>query len=424
MKHRRLPIAVSVISLLLALTLISSVSADVTPPEVSVTLPPGGSTTVVKSVHVPPVPPMVDVVFALDVSFSMDEELDLVKAHVTNIIDALAALSGVDLQVGVVSHVDYPGQYSACGYSGTYGDDGDWAFLVEEPVTSDFAAVDAATQALTLGHGKDGPQNYARVMWESAQADSGIGYRDEAFKVLVFFLDNLPHDCDINQGVPGMSGTYSTGVDPGRNEVVDGYLGAGGDDIDFQDHALADMITNNVRQITMFSGGDWNMDYWEHWSGLTGGSAVQLSSSGEPPPGTDLPTVIVEAVEEAAMTPVVVTPVPTGCGLIDITFDPPQSGPAVGCEVVVFQETISVPEEMELGEYCCQVEFWADGALIGVQDVCVRVVEEAVGGVIIPTDKVGLMTPWIVGMGALIVVVGLSLAAYHRRYGGERARHG
>ena len=415
MKHRRLPIAVSVISLLLALTLISSVSADVTPPEVSVTLPPGGSTTVVKSVHVPSVPPVVDVVFALDVSFSMDEELDLMKTHVTDIINGLAALSGVDLQVGLVSHVDYPGQYNYCGYSGTYGKSTDWAFRVDEPVTSDFAAVDAAAQALTVGHGSDAPQNYARVMWESAQTDSGIGYRDEAFKVLVFFLDNLPHDCNINEGVPGMSGTYSTGIDPGRNEVVDGYLGAGGDDLDFQDHALADMISNNVRQITMFSGGDWNMDYWEHWSGLTGGNVVQLSSSGEPPPGTDLPTVIVEAVEEAAMTPVVVTPVPTGCGLIDITFDPPQSDPAVGCEVVVFQETITVPEEMEPGEYCCQVEFWADGALIGVQEVCVNAIEESVGGTIIPTDKFGLLTPWIVAVGALIVAAGVSLGIWSRR---------
>jgi len=415
MKHRRLRIAVFVISLLVALTLVSSVGADVTPPEVSVTLPPGGSKTIVKSVHVPAIPPAVDVVFALDLSGSMDEELDLVKAHITDIIDALAALSGVDLEVGLVSHVDYPGQYNSCGYSGTYGEAPDWAFRVDEPVTSDFASVNATAQGLTLGWGVDGPQNYARVMWESAQADSGIGYRDEAFKVLVFFLDNLPHDCDVNEGVPGTSGSLSNGIDPGRNEVVDGYLGAGGDDIDLQDHAIADMISNNVRQITMFSGDELEMDYWEHWSGLTGGSAVQLDWSGEPPPGTALPTVIVEAVEEAAMTPVVVTPVPTGCGLIDITFDPPQSDPAVGCEMVIFQETIAVPQEMEPGEYCCQVEFWADGALIGVQEVCVRAVEESVGGSIIPTDKVGLLTPWIAAVGALIVAAGVSLLIWSKR---------
>jgi len=47
-----------------------------------------------------------------------------------------------------------------------------------------------------------------------------------------------------------------------------------------------------------------------------------------------------------------------------------------------------------------------------------------VGGTILPTDKLGLMMPWVIGAGALIVVVGLSLAAYHRRYGAEKPRHG
>jgi hypothetical protein len=83
--------------------------------------------------------------------------------------------------------------------------------------------------------------------------------------------------------------------------------------------------------------------------------------------------------------------------------------------VVVFQETISIPEEMEPGDYCCQVEFWADGALIGVQEVCVHAVEQAVGGTIIPTDKVGLLTPWIAAVGALIVAAGVSLVIWSRR---------
>ena len=175
------------------------------------------------------------------------------------------------------------------------------------------------------------------------------------------------------------------------------------------------MISNNVRQITLFSGATYNFGYWEHWSGLTGGTAVQLSSSGEPPPGTDLPTVVTEAVEEAAMTPVVVTPVPSGCNMFDVTFDPPQSDPVVGCEMVIFEETITLPEETEPGDYCCQVEFWADGALLGVQEVCVHAIEEAVGGSIIPTDKIGLLMPWIVAAGGLIVALGVSLVVWSRR---------
>ena len=42
-----------------------------------------------------------------------------------------------------------------------------------------------------------------------------------------------------------------------------------------------------------------------------------------------------------------------------------------------------------------------------------------VGGTIIPTDKSGLVMPWIIG-GALIVVAGVSLAIWNRRRGAER----
>ena len=307
------------------------VSAEVSPTTVEATLSPAKSIEVEKSVHVPEVPPIVDVVFAVDLTGSMGGEIAQVKKHITAIINSLAALPGVDLQVGLVSHVDYPGYYSCCGYSATYGVSGEWPFRVEHAVTSNFIAVDAAAQAMPIKYGADGPQDYARVMWESAQPDSGIGYRSGAFKILVFFLDNVPHDCNINEGVPGTIGTWSTGVDPGRNAVIDGYLGAGGDDIDFQDHAIADMISNNVRQITMYSGSAALFKYWDYWSDLTGGSAVQLSYSGSPPPSTDLPTLICDEVKKAAAAPVVVTPVPVDCVPLVITFDPSESDTTTGC---------------------------------------------------------------------------------------------
>jgi len=63
----------------------------------------------------------------------------------------------------------------------------------------------------------------------------------------------------------------------------------------------------------------------------------------------------------------------------------------------------------------------ADSDDDGIGDACEA--QQPVGGNIVPTDKLRLMTPWIIGSGALIVVVGLSLAAYHRRYGTEKARH-
>lgn len=43
-----------------------------------------------------------------------------------------------------------------------------------------------------------------------------------------------------------------------------------------------------------------------------------------------------------------------------------------------------------------------------------------VGGTIVPTDKLGLVAPWIMAA-ALIVAAGVSLAVWNRKRGGERA---
>ncbi|MGB2798335.1 MAG: hypothetical protein WBC82_00565 [Dehalococcoidia bacterium] len=45
----------------------------------------------------------------------------------------------------------------------------------------------------------------------------------------------------------------------------------------------------------------------------------------------------------------------------------------------------------------------------------------SIGGTIIPTDKLGLLMPWIMAAGALRVLAGVSLAIWSKRRGRERA---
>ena len=49
-----------------------------------------------------------------------------------------------------------------------------------------------------------------------------------------------------------------------------------------------------------------------------------------------------------------------------------------------------------------------------------RVGEGVIGGIILPTDKLGLMMPWIMAAGALIVLGGVSLAIWSKKRGRER----
>ena len=60
----------------------------------------------------------------------------------------------------------------------------------------------------------------------------------------------------------------------------------------------------------------------------------------------------------------------------------------------------------------------ADSDGDGIGDAC-ELVQPPVGGTIFPTDKLGLVMPWIM-VGALIVIAGVLLAICNRKYGTER----
>jgi len=66
---------------------------------------------------------------------------------------------------------------------------------------------------------------------------------------------------------------------------------------------------------------------------------------------------------------------------------------------------------------------WTDSFGAGGGDVYLIKVAPArgpVGGIIVPTDKLGLIMPWIIAA-ALIVVAGVSLAIWNKKRGAERA---
>jgi len=88
--------------------------------------------------------------------------------------------------------------------------------------------------------------------------------------LLVNFGDNVPHDCNLKEGVA--AGTWSTGNDPGPDEIMDTD-----DDLDLQS-VLATMNSSDITLIeghTTFA----NNNYWIYWTGITGGSVHIIGSS-------------------------------------------------------------------------------------------------------------------------------------------------
>ncbi len=266
-----------IVAVFLAWIMITSVlaslsTASMSPGTLDATLDPCESITVTKTVTIPTYHPKADVLFSFDLTGSMWPILDTAKTNAGDIMTTLDAL-GVDINYGVASYMDYPDVYSSCGYSNSYGSAGwgDYAYSLDQPITSIQTAVTTAINGLPMGNGLDIPEAYTRIMYES-YADSNIAWRTGAEKILVNFGDTVPHDCDLNEGVPGKTGTWTTGGDPGRDEIM-----GTSDDLDLQT-VLANMATNGIILLECHTSG-YADDYWMYWTGITGGDLYLTSSS-------------------------------------------------------------------------------------------------------------------------------------------------
>ena len=379
------------ITVFLLLALVVPASASISPTLLEAELAPGESTTETKTVHIEEMPPQADVVFAFDLTSSMSGVISTAKTNATSIMTQLNAL-GSDVNFGVMSYMDYPHSYSSFGYPPVppyppgstiaYGSAvaGDYAYILDQAVTSSTSAVSTAINALTIGSGADGPQDYTRIMYES-YADSSVNWRSGAKRIVVNFGDNVPHDNNLNAGVPGTSGTWSTGGDPGRDEIILNV-----DDLDLQT-VLAAMNANGITLLEAhtsnwivgdgYSGGTSVpvFDYWDYWTGITGGSTYLTSSS----------TLVTDIV--AAVDAVLTVPLADGVHLEAsspyeswVSTTPGSYDGVVRCvDDVEFEVTITVPEDATPGIHTFTISVKdEDGVNYGDQTVIITVPEPVI----------------------------------------------
>ena len=249
---------------------LSEAGASTLEENIDVVLQPGQTYSQTLKAKIAGNPSKGDIMFILDLTGSMGGVLNTAKANSINIMNALRGLIP-DTNFGAISHMDYPGFFSSCGYANTYGSFGDYPYRLDANITSNLSQVASGINGMVLGNGADGPESFTRPLWELSN-DKSINWRSGSKKIAIFWLDNIPHDCNV-YSLLGLSG--SSGVDPGRDAIANTA-----DDLEFL-KTLQEMKDNNITLITFFSGGTGTDAYrlWEKASEFTGGNAFPFTSS-------------------------------------------------------------------------------------------------------------------------------------------------
>ena len=376
------------VKILEELTKSSSGGPSLSPAVLNAELEPGESVAEIKTAYIPGAPPKGDVLIAFDLTGSMMQELSNVKNNSINIMNSVRGVIP-DTNFGVVSHMDYYGTHSDSllyGYPARpYGDKRiydseyyyDYPYNLDQPLTADTSLVQAvigdSASGLKLGNGADYPESYTRVLYES-YADSETGWREGAKKIMLFWLDYIPHSLD-----PFLDGSQpSTGPDPGRDEI-DGTS----DDLDLQE-VLDGMKDNNITLIALYSSpptarwygsyGELLIDYWKKYAGITGGDAYQINTDGTIPGGTDIGTyvagLIQSEIEHADLLKLAASDgyeawLTSADEYTDVDLSAPWTG--------TFNITVTVPAGTDPGDYSFEVILDGDGVEYAKQTVNITV---------------------------------------------------
>jgi hypothetical protein len=226
-------------------------------------------------------PAHTDVMLLFDTSGSMSSELGEAKAEIKEVIAHVSATLP-DVQYGVAEVRDFPeSEYAPEGATETY------AWKLDQSVTSSLEAIQNAINPLTAGFGGDGPESYGRALWET-DTNPTVGWRPGARHIIVLVADNVPHDSNLDEGIPetqwtgeGTPAPWNTGEELPGTFGIPGTVWTPGTVTEF--HADLERLAVDAKPLGMvdFHGTEYGyLPYWEHWASLTGGEAV-LGGTGE-----------------------------------------------------------------------------------------------------------------------------------------------
>ncbi|ROP42067.1 Calx-beta domain-containing protein [Saccharothrix texasensis] len=284
-------------------------AAQVDPVDVVVTLGPGASTTVAKTVTTPAIPPNPDLVFLADTTGSMG-----------------GAITDVRNNAGAVTSAVLDAQPTARFAVAEYRDAGDaFAFRVDQNLTGDPAAVQDGINAWVAGGGGDLPEAAINALFEIGSG--AIAFRPDGTRIVAWFGDAPSHD-------PSQGHTLADAIaalQAADIRVVAVNVGPAGGGLDAGGQATA---------IVAATGG------------------VLLNNV----PSDQVAQAILDGIRAVQVT---VTPTITACDpQLTLGFAPASRTVDSG-DVAAFTETIAVDPGTPAGTYHCTVDFLVDGASRG-----------------------------------------------------------
>ncbi len=354
--------------------LVEERQASTPAPPLQFTLCPGDTATFQYKVYIPPAPAQADILFTFDTTGSMDQVIDAAKDQAVEIMSNLQELMS-DVHFGLVDFRDYPRD--------PYGLSTDWPYRLRQPLINHVPYVQMHIDELEGDGGVDGPEAYTRALYE-AYADDLIGWRPEARRFIIVFGDSVPHDDDLNAGIPAPQphnayDTWQTGyppayIDPGRDEQ-DGTE----DDLDFQS-VLSALRDRSITLLFVVSDARFEglttedlLVYWQTWARMTGpGGDAKVLEDADTLPAT-IQSLVTAAVRHLNQLTVLVAPSWFN-GWVTVT-PPAYQNIDIPSEGLYrhFQVTITVPLNIPADDYMFDLIVEGDGTVYRRQRVEITV---------------------------------------------------
>ncbi len=229
-------------------------------------------------------PAHTDVLFLFDTSGSMSGELAEAKEKVASVMETVSAHLP-DAQFGVANVEDIPG-YNEGAFTETeteqqYAENKEKAWRLDQSITTDRTKVLSTINALTIGYGGDGPEAYSRALWES-DTNPTVGWRPGSRHEIVLIADNVPHDVNLNEGLPEsqwLTNPFDTNEEPGGKFGIAGTTWTPGTNLRIR-NVVSQLGSDGkpLESVEFFGSEDHYLPYWEYWAALSGGQALNGSS--------------------------------------------------------------------------------------------------------------------------------------------------
>jgi von Willebrand factor type A domain len=217
-------------------------------------------------------PAHTDVMLVFDTSGSMEGQLEEAKQEIQEVIAHVNATLP-DVQYGVAEVKDYAKAY------GNGPEEIPWK--LDQALTSNAASISTAIAPLKAFGGGDGPEAYGRALWET-DTNPNIGWRAGARHIIILIADNVPHDNNLDEGIPesqwaeeGKPAPWNTGEELPGTQNIPGSVWGPGVSTDFQTTLGQLNADGKTLGMVDFRGTESGyLPYWEYWAGLTGGQAL------------------------------------------------------------------------------------------------------------------------------------------------------